>query len=382
MMSQSAPMIFGAGSLADLGGQINMRGVKKVIIVTDKGVTGAGVTAKVESVIQAAGIEYAVYDECLSDAPSDSITVAAKAIRESGAGLIVALGGGSSLDTAKAASQIIKEDKPITDFAYKPPRENDLPIITIPTTSGTGSEVTIYAVISDSANSKKFGVMTSGAVLAIVDPELTLGLPPQITAMTGMDVVAHSVEAITGAQRNAMSDLRGFEALRLVNAHLYKAVTEGSDIAARSGMSLASSLAGMAFSNSITTLGHAISQALASAFHLHHGLLCGLATPPELELFATVVPERVRRIGETFGADVPYDASPEQIGKITADALRAFMSRIGIKSFEQMGYSRKDLTDQTDELMKEGMKDFSPLPIPRDVAYKVLDGMYDYSGAK
>jgi len=381
MMSQAATMMFGVGALSVLGEQLMMRGYKNPIIITDKGVTGAGVTAKVEAAIKDAGLAYTLWDNCISDAPSDSVDMAAAAIREAKADSIIALGGGSSMDTAKAASLIINSSKSILELIGQPPCEPDLPIITIPTTSGTGSEVTIVAVLVDSATSKKCGVVITGATLAIVDPELTLGVPSGMTAMTGMDVVAHAVEAITGVMRNPMSDLRGYEALRLVNAHLYDAVKDGSNMAAREGMSFASSLAGLAFSDSITTLGHAISQALAPALHLHHGLLCGLATPPQLEIFSAAVPQRVRKIGEVFGADIPYDAASEDIGRIAADAVRAFMSRIGIQSFEQMGISRKDVVAQTDMLMEEFMKDFSPCPITHDVAYRALDEMCNYKGA-
>ena len=390
-MTQAAPMLFGTGSLQMLGDELKMRGLKKPVIITDKGVTGAGVTEKVKSVVKEAGLECAVWDNCLSDAPTDSVDAAAAAARDAGADAIIALGGGSSMDTAKAASLSINNNKTILEIMGPPPSEAmgpppppcepDVPIFTIPTTSGTGSEVTTVAVLVNSENLKKCGVVITGSALAIVDPELTVGVPPQITAMTGMDVVAHAVEAITGVMRNPMSDLKGYEALRLVNAHLYDAVKDGTNITARTGMSFASSLAGLAFSDSITTLGHAISQALASVHHLHHGLICGLATPPQLELFATVVPERVRKIGEIFGADIPFDATPEQIGKIAADKIRVFMSQIGIQSFEQMGYARKDITDHVGLLMDEMMKDFSPCEITKDIAYNALDRMYDYKGA-
>ena len=381
-MSQAAPMLFGPGALGALGDQLKMLGCSNPIIVTDKGVTAAGATAKVEKAIKDAGLACSIYDGCLSDAPTDSITVAADAIRAAKADAIVALGGGSSLDTAKAASLILKDPKPITEFIGKPPGVPDVPIITIPTTSGTGSEVTIVGVLSISETSKKTGVVITGASVAIIDPELTVGVPPSITAATGMDVVAHCVEAITGKMRNPMSDIRGYESLRLVAAHLQAAVADGTNITARSGMSLASSLAGLAFSDSITTLGHAIAQALASVFHLHHGLLCGLATPPQLELFATVVPERVRKIAEIFGADIPYDATPEEIGMIAGDKMREFMASVGLQSFADLGYTEKDLTDQTDVLMQEGMKDFSPCDIPRDVAEKVLGRMFAYKSGK
>ena len=392
MISQAATMLFGAGALSGLGGELRMRGLKNPIIITDKGVTGAGVTAMVEAVVREAGLACVIWDGCLSDAPTDSVEEAAAFARDAGADSIIGLGGGSSMDSSKAVSLIIKNKRPVTEFMFQPPDptkpaapppppgDPEVPVFLLPTTSGTGSEVTQVAVLSEPGSSKKTGARISGATMAIVDPMLTLGVPPHLTAMTGMDVVAHAVEAITGVQRNPMSDLRGFEALRLVSLHLYDAVKDGSNAAAREGMSFASSLAGMAFNNSITSLAHAISQALAPSTHLHHGLICGLATPTQLELFAEAVPQRVRKIGEVFGAVIPYDADAEEIGKITAGKIRDFMSLIGIRSLEQLGFSRKDVTGQVDALMAEGMKDFSPCPIPRDVAYKALDGMCDYKG--
>jgi alcohol dehydrogenase len=159
------------------------------------------------------------------------------------------------------------------------------------------------------------------------------------------------------------------------------AVADGKNMVAREGMSFASTLAGLAFSDSITTLGHAFAQGIASVFHLHHGLLCGLATPPQLEVFAAAVPGRVRKIAEIFGADVPYDATNEQIGKIAADKMREFMTQIGIQSFEQLGFSRQQVLDQADILMQETMKDFAPIVVDKDMTLRVLGLMCDYKGA-
>ena len=379
-MTQGAPIMFGTGALAILGEELKARGLQKPIIVTDKGVTSVGVTEKVVQAAKSAGIECAIYDDCQSDPPSDSVTVAADAIRAAKADCIIALGGGSSMDTAKAASLIINDPRPIMEIIGPPPRKPDLPIFTIPTTSGTGSEVTIVGVISDSKTSKKYGAIISGIELAIVDPELTVGMPPSITAATGMDVAAHCVEALTGQRRNPMSDIRGFESLRLVVAHLPAAVADGTNIEARSGMSFASTLAGLAFVDSTTSLGHATAQALASVFHLHHGLLCGLATPPQLELFAAAVPERIRKIAEIFGADVPYDATSEQIGKIAAKKMREFMSLVGLPSLEKLGYTKEQVVAHADTLMEEKMKDVSPIEVDRATAEKNLSLIFEYKG--
>ena len=114
--------------------------------------------------------------------------------------------------------------------------------------------------------------------------------------------------------------------------------------------------------------------------HLHHGLVCGLATPAQLEIFADAIPGRVRKIGEIFGADIPYDATPGEIGKITAAKLRAFLSLIGLPSLEKMGLSRKDVTDQTESLLEEKMLELSPVPVTREIAIKALNLTYDYQG--
>ena len=381
LMSQAANVMFGAGALKSLGDQIKAKGFKKAIIVTDKGVSDIGITAKVEAVIKDAGAACAVFDGCLSDAPSDTVPHAAKAARDFGADVMIALGGGSSIDTAKVAALVIKEEKPITPQLSS--RENppipDIPVIIVPTTSGTGSEVTYVAVLSDKETSGKFGVHFSGPLISIVDPELTMGMPAHLTANTGMDVVAHAVEAVIGVMRNPMSDLRGYEALRLVSAHLGNAVKHENCITSRSGMALASSLAGMAFNDSVTSLGHAISQALAP-LHVHHGLLCGLATPVQIELAAPAVPERVRKIGEIFGADIPLDATPEEIGKLAANAMRKFMSLVGVKSLEQLGLTKEQVVGLTDALMAEFMLNFFPVKVTRDVAEKSLDMMFIYKG--
>ena len=380
MITQSAPLMFGVGCLKSLGDQMKRHGLKKALIVTDKGITAAGVTEKVAAVIKDAGGEYVIYDECLPDPPHTSIPKPAAIANEEKVDFIIGLGGGSCMDTAKAASVVIKNPKPATEFIMKPPAQPDVPVILIPTTSGTGSEVTSVGVISDADTFEKFGVVITGALLAIVDPELTVGLPPHITAMTGMDVVAHAVEAITGKMRNPMSDLRGYEALRLVAENLPSAVRDGSNIQAREGMSFASTLAGMAFNDSITTLGHSISQALSKTTHLPHGLLCGLATPPEVALFATVLPEKVKKIGLIFGADIPEDATPEEIGKLSADKIREFMSEVGLSSFEKLGYSREDILGKIEDVMADRMKVFSPLEITREIAIQVLNEMCDYKG--
>jgi alcohol dehydrogenase len=375
--------------VAELYNHVRQLGAKKAVICTDKGVIGAGVADKAVASLKANGFPYVVFDGCLPDAPEQSFFGCADLARAEGADIIIAVGGGSNMDAAKAAStMIVNRPASVENLMMKPGEEPppgppprivpDVKLILVPTTSGTGSEATFVGVISNSADHAKFGVMITGADLSIVDPELAAGMPPGLTAQTGMDVVAHACEAFTTIMmKNPISDQRALCAMRLAAKWLPVAVKEGSNIEARTNMSLACTLAGMAFNDSMNNFGHGIAHAFGTKSHMAHGLGCALAEPPALESFAPEHPDLIREIGTQFDAKFPENATPEQIGKATADALRKLMKEVGIPSLEQLGMSREEVLAHKDAVLAEGQTGLAPITVTPEIAERALASMYD-----
>ena len=205
---QSAPVIFGGGVIAQLGAEVANLGCKKVICVYDSGVLAAGIATKAEASLRAVGVEYVVFDKVTSDPKDELVNECGALAREENVDGVVAIGGGSSMDCAKAAALLIGLEPPIQNYLVDPPifLESTVPVVLVPTTSGTGSEVTEVAVITSTKDHTKPAVFTR-ATLAIVDPELTLTVPKHVTAYTGCDALTHAMESITAKGRNPHSEL-------------------------------------------------------------------------------------------------------------------------------------------------------------------------------
>jgi alcohol dehydrogenase len=247
-INHMTPVLFGEGTSLQTGERLKALGCKKVLAVYDKGVKQAGITEKIIESIKEQGIEVAVFDGVKADPPDTMIDEGAEVGRKAGVDGVVGIGGGSTMDTAKTINLLLNNPGKVQDYMgtgkeLKPGKN----LILLPTTSGTGSEVTMFAVITDTADENKKKGLAGPLVranLAIVDPVLTAGMPPSITADTGMDAYAHAVEAIMGNNRNPMSDLLGEQAISLVMRYLPKAVKNGKDMEARTQMSYAAMLAG------------------------------------------------------------------------------------------------------------------------------------------
>ena len=275
------PMSFGAGRLADLPGIA--RDVGKggpVLVIADSVLAGLGVTGRLEQAFADAGVPAEIAAE-ISGEPKDALADAlAGRARSMGAAVVVGLGGGAAMDAAKLVAGIACADEPALHYALcaNPYPEKRLPAIAVPTTAGTGSEVTRTSIVSNAEGAKYWywgeELMFAHAVL---DPELTVSLPPHITAWTGMDAVAHALEAVTSRSSNAVGQAYGFQALEILSEFLPRAVADGSDVDVRGKVLWGSTLAGLALHNCNTHMGHNISHALGSLAPIHHGLATGLA---------------------------------------------------------------------------------------------------------
>ena len=345
---QTTPnVLFEAGAAKKIAGLVSDFGAKRVLFVTDKGVRGAGLTQDAEASL-AAGAELTVFEDVVADPPSHIVEAAVALCRERQVEAVVSIGGGSALDTAKLVAYLARSDERLDDIygvgLAKGPR---LPLLLAPTTAGTGSEVTPIAIVTTPTTEKK-GVVSAKLLpdWAILDPDLTLGLPPQVTAATGVDAMVHAIEAYTSRhKKNPISDQLARQALALLSAHIREVCANGTNQEARGAMLLGSMLAGMAFANAPVAAVHALAYPIGAIFHVPHGLSNALVllgvlrfNLPEAEaLYAELAPildpqardlpraEKAHRFVEALAAicrDCGVPASLAEVGVTEADLRR------------------------------------------------------------
>ena len=339
---QICPVLFGVGVIADLPEKVRELGGGRVLCICDAGLKSAGVADRLVQSLRDAGIETDLFDEVEADAPDTIINKAGEIVRSRDYGVVIGLGGGSSMDSAKAVALLAEKPGVIADYYLTAHMGERVKLILIPTTSGTGSEVTPMAVIHDTVNEIKAAIIRP-ADYAILDPALTVSVPPKVTAYTGMDALSHAVEAFTSAESclSPHSDLLALEAVRLIAQNLKTAVEDGSDLAARSALAFASNIAGIAFSESSVHAGHAIAHEAGVRLSLPHGLICALATPVVIEYYAHLFPERMQRLAAALGVET----APEEAGAKAAAAVRALSKAVGIPSLKDLGVRREDAVD-------------------------------------
>lgn len=281
-------IISGNKALENLPFELDQMGVRRPLIITDSGVVNSGLIVHVKKAFDSSDIMIgAIFDDVPSDSSVEVVRRVAEVFRQNRCDSLVAVGGGSPIDTAKAANIILSEN---SDDLKKYEGADRLkaevkPLIVVPTTAGTGSEVTFVAVIKDEEKKVKMSFASHLLFprLAILDPRMTQTMPPFITAATGMDALTHAMEAYTCLQKNPISDAYAFAAIHLIGNHLIKAVTDGKNIEARMAMANASTMAGIAFSNSMVGMVHSLGHASGALCNLHHGMVMSIFLPFGLE---------------------------------------------------------------------------------------------------
>lgn len=304
---------FGPGRLADIpaSAEALAGGGAAVLVVADPVLKGLGISGLALDLLAKAGFEPHVHDGFAGEPREQDIDAAAALAQRTGAKLVIGLGGGTALDTAKLAACCAVTGLPASAYALcaTPLPVNRLPIIAVPTTAGTGSEVTRVSVFADA---QKVKVWAWGEELkpdvAILDPELTVAVPPQVTAATGLDALVHAIEAATNKQRNDGNDLYCLKAISLIAQNLERAVTHPHDIAARGGMLLASCYGGIGIDNCGTALAHNISHAVADLAPIPHGRATGLAMLATIDWVAEGSRPAFARVAQAMGADDPVAA--------------------------------------------------------------------------
>ncbi|MDR1487007.1 MAG: iron-containing alcohol dehydrogenase [Deltaproteobacteria bacterium] len=304
-----APVIMGPGAVSVLEAKAKELAIKKAILVYDKGIEAAGITEKIRKPLVAAGVTLVEYNGVVPDPTDVTIDAAAKLARDNDVDAVIGVGGGSTMDTCKGVNLLMGNPGNIADYFIKPPvfpaSKIGKKLILLPTTAGTGSECTISAVITDTANKRKAATRSPShlATLAIIDPDLSSGMPPRLTASTGMDALAHAVESITilPSRWNVISEIFAIKAIQDLVKYLPIAVHDGKNLEAREKCAIASMLAGSAFANTLVHLGHAFGHSIGARLHMPHGECCGVTLAHAIDYVADAVPEKVKLVGETMG---------------------------------------------------------------------------------
>jgi alcohol dehydrogenase len=345
--STVASIVSEPGASLRLGQLITERfpGIERVLIVTDPGFLRTGLAEPPRASLEREGMQVSIYSDVIADPPEAVVHAAAGFARQQGAELVIGLGGGSSMDVAKLVAVLAGSGQPLAEmYGIGKVSGKRLPLVQVPTTAGTGSEVTNIAIVT-TGETTKMGVVAPQlyADLALLDASLTVGLPAIVTAATGIDAMVHAIEAYTSRhKKNPLSDMLARQALSLLSANLVKACENGQDLDARQAMLLGACMAGQAFSNAPVAAVHALAYPIGGIFHVAHGLSNSLVLPHVLRFN---LPSATSLYAELAGIVVPHAAGSEEA---RAQALIVAMQQIatitGVETtLQQVGITERDL---------------------------------------
>jgi len=356
----------GAGASRQLVATLAELGLTRPLLVTDPFIKSCGYCERLQTPLDAAGIAYGLFSDCVPDPTTDSVYAALAMLHAGDYDCVVALGGGSSLDTAKAVAVLAQHGGLMRE--YKVPRQVDsgLPIIAIPTTAGTGSEATRVAVITDTQTHEKMLCMGLGLmpVAALVDFELTLTMPYRLTADTGIDSLCHALEAYVSRKANPFTDSIALTAMRTIYQNIRTACTEPDNRRAREAMMLAATQGGIAFANASVTLIHGMSRPIGALFHVPHGLSNAMLLAEVTAWSVDHAPARYAYCARYMG--VATDADSDEIGCTKlVDALRALLADLQVPGPQAYGIARSDWFDSLQLMADQALASGSPANNPR-----------------
>lgn len=368
---------FGAGSRSVLADEIKKRGFHKVFVVTDHDLVKFGVAEQVTSVLKNAGIPFLIFSDIKQNPTVKQVKLGGEEFAKSGADVIVAIGGGSSIDTAKAIG-IIAANPEFSDVVslegVANTKNKSIPVIALPTTAGTAAEVTINYVITDEENIKKMVCVDPNdiPVLSIVDAELMKSMPRGLTAATGMDALTHAIEGYITKGAWEMSDMFELKAINMIAKHLPAVVADPSNLEARDGMAVAQYIAGMGFSNVGLGLVHGMAHPLGAFFDIPHGVANALLLPIVMQYNATSAIDKFSDIAKALGVNTE-GLSNEEAAQAAVDAVKALALKVGIP--ERL----RDLNvpeDSLEKLAVSALNDVCTPGNPRDATLEEILKLY------
>ena len=368
---------FGAGARKELPEVLNRMGLTKALVCSDKGLIKVGTTAKVTEVLDGINFPYEIYSEIKPNPTVTNVKQGVEAFKKSGADCIIAIGGGSSMDTAKGIG-IVSNNPEFADVVslegVAPTKHKSVPIIALPTTAGTGAEVTINYVIIDEERQAKMVCVDPNDIpaVAIVDPELMYSLPKGLTAATGMDALTHAIEGYITKGAWVMSDMYELQAIKMIAENLPIAVEEPTNPVGREGMALAQYIAAQAFSNVGLGLVHGMAHPMGSLHDIPHGVANALLLPTIMEFNMPKCIEKFGVIAKTMGVNTD-GMTAEQAAQAAVDAVKALSIRVGIpQTLTELGIKESDIP----ALAAQAIADVCTPGDPRDVTEAEIVELY------
>ncbi|MDO9508742.1 MAG: iron-containing alcohol dehydrogenase [Thermovirgaceae bacterium] len=366
---------FGAGVSSSVADVLKEMGKQRPLVVTDAGLMDAGIFDRVREHLERGGIRFEVFSSVEPNPKDVNVMEGASAAKEFGADCLIAIGGGSPIDCAKGIGIIATHGGKIRDYEGRNAvRSDTLPMIAIPTTSGTGSEVTFSSVITDTAERFKFSIRHPrlAARVALCDPELTASMPPMLTAATGMDALVHAIEGFTAVPAEPIADACALHAIEIIVNFLPRAVRSGEDMEARAGMLIGSVLAGISFSHSDVAAIHCIAEALGGMYDAPHGMCNAVALAPVMEFNMPYCVERYSRVAAAMGhsfktAEEGAEKAVEHVAKLTRE--------VGLPSFRLLGVREEDMEIIAENSAKNGSNSSNPRPMGKKEYLELLRKM-------
>lgn len=357
----------GAGASSEVGPILKSLGLNNPLIVTDKVMVLLGYIESLQKSLVESEINADVFDDTVPEPTVASIQAGVKQVRNGNYDCVIALGGGSPIDSAKAIAILGKYGGEMRD--YKFPRivdEPGLPLIAIPTTAGTGSEVTRVTIISDEITDEKMMCLGIGFMptVALVDYELSISVPARTTADTGIDAMTHAIEAYVSKKASAYTDIQAIAAMKLIGPNLRKVYHNGGDRDAREQMMLGSTLAGAAFSNASVALVHGMSRPIGAAYHVPHGLSNAMLLPAVTEFSIPAAPERYADCARAIGVANESDNTEVANNKLMAE-LHALNKELQVPSPEEFGIEREHFFNNMQTMAEQALASGSPANNPR-----------------
>lgn len=369
-------MITGAGALEMARDTLGQLG-KKAMIVTDKVMMELGNCAKVEEVLKSQKVEYTIYSEIAGEPTDVMIEKGLAQYKEEGCDFLVALGGGSPIDSMKAIGSLVKNGGNISDYMGKVIDVEMPPMVAIPTTAGTGSEATQFTIITDTK--KDIKMLLKGKVLipslAIIDPQFTMTAPPKITAATGLDALCHAVEAYTSRKAQTLSDTFAMSAVKRIFQYLPIAFRDGKNEEARVQMSVAALEAGIAFNNSSVTLIHGMSRPIGALFHVAHGLSNAMLMKECLSFALEGAYDRFADLGRAIGAADGADSDETASAKFQA-AVVALTEELETPTLAEFGIDKEAFFNVIEKMAYDAMDSGSPQNTQREITQADIEQMY------